>query len=159
MNEAKKKKKEFYLWSLFAHRTWKLCPLTPTDTGTALTNFCLVPETFLLSCGFDVVSGLVLMLVFPLACSNSLPPCPSPSPLFRGEIQPFSLTYYSEGFKHTLFFQRAPPNLWQCRNILVNNMTPQDCLVVRFFFWFHLRCVWHFSFCGCSMWYENVPNG
>lgn len=141
LNEWSKKKIFFYLWSLwlFAHRTWKWCPLTHTDTGTALTNFCLVPETFLLSCGFNVVSGLVLMLVFPLACSNSLPPCPSPSPLFRGEIQPFSLTHYSEGFKHTLFFQRAPPNLWQCRNILVNNMMPQDCLVVRFFLGFHLR--------------------
>lgn len=108
-----------------------------SDTDTAPSKFCLVPETFLFPCGgSDLVSQLVL--VFPLACSDSLPPCPSPSPLFPGRNTAIQeLAVRSAGFKHTLFFQRPPPNPWQCRNILVTNMvTPLGCLGVTFIFCF-----------------------
>lgn len=104
-----------------------------SDKDTALTNFCLVPETFFLLMqrfrfGFSTHAGFSSCLLwFPASMSLSFAFVPG------GNTAIQELTLHSEGFKHTLFFQRAPPNLLQCRNILVNNMTPLDCLGVRFF--------------------------
>lgn len=104
------------------------------STSIFFRNFCLVLENFLCSsvlmirflilpsCWFFLLLAGTHCLHVPL-----LGLCLGRNRAIQGH------RVYSEGFKHTLLFQRAPPNPWRCRNVLVHDMTPQDSVVSDFF--------------------------